>query len=174
MSVIREVIVVEGVNDSKRIKMFFDADTIETHGLGLNRETIELIRLANEKRGVILFLDPDHPGEKIRQRLNEEIPGLKNAFIMKEDGRTKKKVGIEHASREVLSEALNHLLSHGEWKDSLSREEFYELGLQGDRDSTGRREIIARRCHLGHCNAKTLFRRLNMLGITAEELRSLL
>ncbi|MBQ2139001.1 MAG: toprim domain-containing protein, partial [Erysipelotrichaceae bacterium] len=82
---IKELIVVEGVNDTKRLQSFFDVDTIETHGMGLNKETIELVRQANEKRGVILFLDRDAPGEKIRKRLNEAIPGLKNAFVKKED-----------------------------------------------------------------------------------------
>ena len=62
---IKELIVVEGVNDTKRLQSFFDVDTIETHGMGLSKETIELVRQANEKRGVILFLDPDAPGEKI-------------------------------------------------------------------------------------------------------------
>ena len=78
---IKEVIVVEGANDTKRLKSFFDVETIETHGLGLKKETIELIKKINESRGVILFLDPDSPGEKIRNRLNSEIPNLKNAFI---------------------------------------------------------------------------------------------
>ena len=65
---IKEVIVVEGVNDTKRLKSFFGVDTIETHGLGLKKETIELIKKINDKRGVILFLDPDTPGEKIRNK----------------------------------------------------------------------------------------------------------
>ena len=56
---IKELIVVEGKNDTKRLQSFFDVETIETHGLGLSKDTIELIRKANEKRGVILFLDPD-------------------------------------------------------------------------------------------------------------------
>ena len=145
---IKEVIVVEGVNDTKRLQSFFDVDTIETHGMGLNRETIELVRQMNEKRGVILFLDPDTPGEKIRRRLNEEIPGLKNAFVMKEDARTKKKVGIEHASFEVLEEALNSLITYTESRESLSREEFYELGLKGREDSSSKREKVAKHFHL--------------------------
>ena len=37
---IKELIVVEGVNDTKRLQSFFDVDTIETHGLGLKEETI--------------------------------------------------------------------------------------------------------------------------------------
>lgn len=133
---IKQIIVVEGKNDTKRLKSFFDVETIETHGMGLGKQTVELIRAANEKRGVILFLDPDAPGEKIRKKLNEAIPGLLNAFVMKEDARTKKKVGIEHASKEVLQEALDHLVSYEEDKQSLSKEEFYELGLEGNKDSS--------------------------------------
>ncbi|MBO5526513.1 MAG: ribonuclease M5 [Erysipelotrichaceae bacterium] len=168
---IKELIVVEGVNDTKRLQSFFDVDTIETHGMGLSKETIELVRQANEKRGVILFLDPDAPGEKIRKRLNEAIPGLKNAFVMKEDARTTKKVGIEHASGEVLKEALDHLVSYEEFHDSLSKEEFVELGLMGMKDSSVKREKVSSFFHLGKCNAKTLFKRINMLGIGYEEIR---
>ena len=56
---IKEVIVVEGKNDDLRLKQFFDCDTIITHGLGLDDKTIEMIKEMNDKRGVILFLDPD-------------------------------------------------------------------------------------------------------------------
>ncbi|MBR2787950.1 MAG: ribonuclease M5 [Erysipelotrichaceae bacterium] len=171
---IKELIVVEGINDTKRLQSFFDVETIETHGLGLKKEIIELIKKANEKRGVILFLDPDIPGEKIRRRLNDEIPGLKNAFILKEDGRTKKKVGIEHASKEVLEEALQNLVTYTDSRQSLSLEEFYVLGLAGADDSASRREKVYRRFHLGKCNGKTLFKRLNMLGIEKAEIEKIL
>ncbi len=171
---IKELIVVEGINDTKRLQSYFDVETIETHGLGLKKEIIELIKKANEKRGVILFLDPDIPGEKIRRRLNDEIPGLKNAFILKEDGRTKKKVGIEHASKEVLEEALQNLVTYTDSRQSLSLEEFYELGLAGADDSASRREKVYRRFHLGKCNGKTLFKRLNMLGIEKAEIEKIL
>ena len=166
---IAEVIVVEGANDTKRLKSFFEVDTIETHGLGLSRETIEYIRTVHKQRGVILFLDPDTPGEKIRARLNKEIPGLKNAFILKEEGRTSRKVGIEHASREVLEKALNNLVSYGESKESLSYEEYLDLGLMGNPDSQALREKAAAAFHLGKCNGKTLFKRLNMAGISYEQ-----
>ena len=171
---IREVIVVEGTNDTKRLKSFFDVETIETHGLGLKKETVELIREIQDRRGVILFLDPDTPGEKIRSHLNSQIPGLKNAFLMKEDARTKKKVGIEHASKEVLEEALKHLVTYAEREETLSEEEFYELGLNGREDSSLKREQIARTFHLGRCNAKTMYRRINLLGLTYEQIAEVL
>ncbi|MBR3251238.1 MAG: ribonuclease M5 [Erysipelotrichaceae bacterium] len=171
---IKELIVVEGKNDTKRLQSFFDVETIETHGLGLNRQTIELVKEANEKRGVILFLDPDTPGEKIRKKLNDEIPNLKNAFILKEDGRTSRKVGIEHASKEVLEEALNNLITYTDSKSSISMQEFYQLGLSGNDDSALRREKVYRHFHLGKCNGKTLFKRLNMLGIDKDEIEKIL
>ena len=171
---IREVIVVEGKNDTKRLKSFFDVETIETNGLNLNKKTIELIREINDRRGVILFLDPDTPGEKIRKRLNDEISGLKNAFVIKKEARTSKKVGVEHASKEVLEEALNNLVTYGEFKDSLSKEEFYELGLAGESDSASRRTKVAKHFHLGECNGKTLFKRINMLGIGYKDIKEIL
>lgn len=168
---IKEIIVVEGVNDTKRLKEFFDVDTIETHGLGLKSEIIELIQELNKKRGVILFLDPDTPGEKIRNRLNSEIPNLKNAFVLKQDARTTKKVGIEHASKQVLQDALNNLITYSNSKESLSISEFNELGLSGNKDSQTKRDILSKKYHIGKCNAKTMFKRLNMLELTAEEIR---
>lgn len=167
---IKEVIVVEGINDTKRLKSFFDVETIETHGLGLNSETIKLIKQINDKRGVILFLDPDIPGEKIRNRLNNEIPGLKNAFVLKDDAKTNKKVGIEHASKEVLIEALNNLVTYCESKQSLSLEQYNSLGLNGNSNSSLLRDKLSKHFHLGKCNSKTMFKRLNMLGITYDDI----
>ena len=167
---IKEIIVVEGANDTKRLKSFFEVDTIETHGLGLKKETIELIKELNKKRGVILFLDPDTPGERIRNKLNSEIPNLKNAFVLKQDAKTSKKVGVEHASKEVLQEALDNLITYSDNNDSLSISEFNELGLSGEKESQAKREILSKKYHIGKCNAKTMFKRLNMLGLTAEEI----
>ena len=169
---IKEVIVVEGKNDTRRLQEFFDCETIETHGLGLSKETIAFIRKVNEARGVILLADPDSPGEKIRQKINEAVPGLKNAFIMKEDARTAKKVGVEHASKEVLEEALQNLITYKEYENGLTMADLYELGLCGREDSLEKREALSRKYHIGRCNAKTLLKRLNMLGIRKEDLSS--
>jgi len=171
---IKEVIVVEGTNDTKRLKTFFDCDTIETHGLGLSKTTIEYIKKANETRGVILFLDPDSPGEKIRNRLNSEIPNLKNAFVLKADARTSKKVGIEHADKKTLQAALDNLVTYCDSNDSISLQEFNELGLMGNNDSAYKREILAKVFHLGKCNGKTMYKRLNMLGLTKAQVKEVL
>lgn len=170
MKTIKEVIVVEGKNDTKHLRSFFDVDTIETHGLGLSKETINFIKEINNKRGVILLLDPDSPGEKIRNRINEAIPNLKNAFLIKQEARTSKKVGVEHANKEVIEKALDNLITYRESNETLSYEDYLDLGLMGNSDSSLKREEISKKYCLGKCNAKTLFKRINMIGLKKEDL----
>lgn len=168
---IKEVIVVEGKNDTNTLQSFVDCDTIETHGTRLSKETLELIRVAKETRGVIIFTDPDFPGEKIRQTINDAIPGCKQVFVEQELAKTPKKVGVEHASREVILDALSHAITYHDGSElTLSLDEFRSLGLEGRSNSASRRDIIAKKLHLGKPNAKTLYKRLNMLGITYDEL----
>ena len=174
MKKINEVIVVEGKNDTKKLKSFFDVETIETNGSHLSRETIEFIKRINATRGVILFLDPDSPGEKIRNKINSEIAGLKNAFLLKEDARTAKKVGIEHASKEVLEAALNNLVTYDDSKNTLTLQDYYGLGLNGQKDSEIKRAYLAKRLHIGKCNAKTMYKRLNMIMMDKEKINELL
>ena len=167
---IKEVIVVEGKNDTKKLKSYFDVETIETNGLGLSKLTLEYIKEVNDKRGVILLLDPDIPGEKIRKRINEYIPNLKNVFLLKEEAKTLKKVGVEHASYKTLKKALENVITYKEFSNSITVNDMYELGIIGDKNSSYKREVIAKTFHLGKCNGKTLLKRLNMLGIKREDL----
>lgn len=171
---IKEVIVVEGKNDTKRLKSFFDCETIETNGLGLNEETIAYIKTINEKRGVVLLLDPDSPGEKIRNKLNNEIPNLKNAFLLKQDARTNKKVGVEHANKEVILEALNHLITYKDYEKRINMNDLFELGLIGNENSKDKRLSLIKKLHIGKCNGKTLLKRLNLLNLNKKEIEELL
>ena len=170
MKRIKELIVVEGIHDSDRLHSYFDCDTIETSGSGLRKEILEYIALAKDKRGVIIFTDPDASGNMIRERINQAIPGCKNAFVQKEDARTKKKVGIEHASKEVLEEALENVITYvDKEEETISQEDFYDLGLLGKKDSDDLRKKLGKELHIGNCNAKAFRKRLNGLGITKEE-----
>ena len=121
-----------------------------------------------------MFLDPDTPGEKIRNKLNNEIPNLKNAFVLKENARTKKKVGIEHADKETLQQALENLITYSNDKESLSQSDYNSLGLNGFKDSASKREELAKIFHTGKCNSKTMFKRLNMLGITKQDIEKVI
>lgn len=106
---IKQVIVVEGKSDIARVSMAVDADMIATEGFTLRPEVIERIRLAYEKRGIIILTDPDGPGERIRKRLIKLFPKALNAFVPKDEASTKDDVGIEDASPESIRKALYKL-----------------------------------------------------------------
>lgn len=146
-------------------------DTIETGGDHVSAQTLERIAKAQEKRGVIVFTDPDHAGEHIRSVIARHIPGVAHAYIAKEVAKTDKKVGVEHAKKQDLEESLRHLVIYDEKKKTLSWEEFLDLGLIGN---AVQREKVCQAFHLGHCNAKTCFKRLNQAGISQEEVREVL
>lgn len=172
---IKEIIVVEGKHDSITLKQYFECDTIETSGLAMDKETLDFIKKAKEQRGVILFMDPDSPGEKIRHWINQNIAGCKNAFIEKQKARTSRKVGIEHASKEDLMEALQYVMTYQEIETiSLAWDDFIDLGFQGLENSKELRIMVGSKLHLGKANAKTLYKRLNMLQITKKQLLELL
>ena len=171
MKRIKEIIVVEGKHDTQNLQKYFDCETLETHGLAMNKETIDFIKQLQEKRGVIIFTDPDTPGDKIRNKINEAVSGCKNAFVLKEDARTTKKVGIEHASKEVLEEALENVITYiDKDRDEITSQDMFALGLSGKSDSKEKRDYISKKFHLGKANTKTLLKRINYAQITKEEL----
>ena len=47
-------------------------------------------------------------------------------------------------------------------------------GMEGNKDSSFKREKIASHFHLGRCNAKTLFKRMNLMDISYEEAKEVL
>lgn len=164
---IEEIIVVEGRHDTALLKSVYDCDTIETGGSRISKKTLERIREAAKKRGIIVFTDPDSPGERIRKIVQEAVPNAKHCFIEKNKAKTAKKVGVEHASKEDLIHALSTCVTFSNRADTLSKEEYIDLGLMGDK---ARREAVCEAFHIGPCNNKTCFKRLNAMGITKAQI----
>jgi ribonuclease M5 len=173
MKKIKEIIVVEGKSDTLAIKRSVSADTIETNGSEISMDTLNRIKRAHETRGVIVFTDPDYPGKRIRQIVSDFVPGCKHAYLAKSDALAKgdKGVGVEHASKESIVEALSHVREElAETEDELiSWEDLIAAGLTGGADSKHRREIIGKELRLGYMNAKQLHKRLNMFRVTPTE-----
>ena len=107
MTTIKQIVVVEGRDDTKRLKETFGRiDTIETRGSAIDEATLARIRQAQAKRGVIVLTDPDFPGEKIRKTISRAVPGVTHAFLPRAEGVPDHKgsLGIEHASYFMESE----------------------------------------------------------------------
>lgn len=174
MRKIEEVIVVEGKTDTAILKRLLDVDTIETNGLNMTEETLELIVRTNETRGVIVLTDPDYPGKKIRDRI-QQVTNCKHAFVAKDDAvgsyRGKAKVGIAQTRKEAIIDALENIVTFKENQESISWQEFLSLDIVGNKQ---RRLYVFHQFNLGYGNVKTLFKRLNMLGITLEMVKEIL
>lgn len=169
---IQEIIVVEGKDDTTAIQRAVDADTIETNGSALNEDTINRIRRAQQTRGVIVFTDPDYPGQKIRQTIAEHVPNCKHAFIPKENALHKrgKGVGVEHASVEEIRKALRHAhLMKEEVEVQITQEDLLTAGLIGGPKAKERREKLGKLLSIGYTNGKQLYKRLLMFQISKTE-----
>ena len=166
MKKIKEIIVVEGKSDTALLKELFEVDTIETHGLALDKKTLELIKEANKTRGVIVLTDPDFPGKKIRDQIQTVVPNCKHAFVSKKDATGKKKLGIGEANKEAVVLALENMVSFDVDNQSITWHEFIDLDIIGNNQ---RRLLVYDLFNLGYGNVKTLFKRLNMVGISKED-----
>ena len=171
MQKIRELIVVEGKHDRQKLEKLFDCDVICTDGLSLNDEVLETIRTVGIQRGIIVLTDPDHPGEVIRKRIAEICPDRQHVFINKKDAIGKRNVGVEYVSDDDLIKALENRVTFENRNETLSWPEFCELGVIGNKK---RRTELCEKLHIAFSNNKTLYKRLNMMGMTYGQLKDLI
>lgn len=167
------VIVVEGIHDEIKIKSIYpEASVVTTNGREISDYTIELIKTLSLNNDIIIFTDPDSPGEKIRVIIGEAVPNAKQAFLRKKDciSKNKKKVGIEHASKECIIESLENVYDCQVKEETIKIVDLYELGLIGSPNSAIIRDKIADKLNIGKPNAKTFLKRLNLIQIKKEEL----
>lgn len=170
---ISEIVVVEGKDDTKRLQQVLDVDTIETNGSALNNETLDKIKHAQRVRGVIVFTDPDFPGEKIRKQIMAVVPDAKHAFISREKGAPKKKhgsLGVEHASNEAIIQALKDVSTPTteSFESEIAIEDLIQFGLIAGNGSRVRREKLGEKLNIGYTNGKQLKKRLSMFQISKE------
>jgi ribonuclease M5 len=172
---ISAIIVVEGTTDANWLKSFLEAEIVITNGSDVPRETIEYLQEAIKTKPVIIMTDPDGPGQKIRHKLDQSIPGLKHAFVPKEEALAKGKVGIAQASQASIMEALETMIeTNAVTRGTLTNYDLMALGLASSPQAARRRDFIGRRFHVGHNNGKQLLYRLNHLNVTFEALKKAL
>ncbi len=164
-----EIVVVEGLHDRQKIQSIYpDVDCLITNGNEISETTMELIEQAQRTRGVILFLDPDHPGKRITQKILERIPEARIAFLNKRDAISKngKKVGVEHASEADIREALEHLFQTSKTPGNpIPFTVLAALGLMNRDGAADLRQKACEALRIPRCNGKTFWKTVNMLEI---------
>ncbi|QWQ38285.1 ribonuclease M5 [Gemella sp. zg-570] len=169
---IREIIVVEGRDDTNRVKEAFDCDTFETNGSAITREKLERLKVLNKNRGIIVLTDPDYAGKRIRNIIERHIPTAKHAYISSKKAiDSKGKIGIEAASKEDIIFALEKCYTPAsELKYDISNDLLIELGLVGGSLSKILREKLCEELNIEYTNGKQLLNKLNMYSISKEKL----
>jgi len=144
------IVVVEGKSDTQKLQQYYDVETFETSGLGLNEEMLAVLSKLAEKQQIIVFTDPDGPGEHIRKKVMAHIPTATHVMLHKEEAisRNKRKVGVEHASFSALESAFAHVheQNDGQQHDfpAYEQEDMVSYKFIAYVDSKARRDFVAR------------------------------
>lgn len=171
---IQEVIIVEGKHDASKIKSCVDADILISNGTHVSISFLEQCKKLNESRGIIVFTDPDGPGEWIRRKIIEFVGDCEHASLDVQQVKNKGKVGIEHATCEMVQKALENRSSLKINQETITREQYMKLGLSGQANSQEKRDALASKFSFPKSNAKSTLKYLNMMGIKHKELREYL
>ena len=173
--IINGIIVVEGKTDVSFLSEFIEAEFVITNGSEIPEKTIEYLKKCSENRDIFVLTDPDSPGKRIRDILDQNIPNLKHCFVSKECSIKNHKVGVaESTKEEVLKSFEYYVKSTKEEIGSVTHSDLVNLGLEGEPNSKQRREIVINYFHLGFCNAKTFLKRINYSKLTVEDIRKVL
>jgi ribonuclease M5 len=168
------LVVVEGTHDESHLKQLYPhIHTISVGGSAVSEEVLKFLAAQEAQFDIVLLLDPDHAGERIRRIIAARLKNPKHIFLQKEKATNGKKIGVEHASKQYLDEALSHQISSASYH-TLTTQDMVDLLLTGSALAKKRRQHIATHFHLGNPNHKTLFKRLNMLGISKQQLKDIL
>ncbi|GIP41368.1 ribonuclease M5 [Paenibacillus sp. J31TS4] len=167
---IKELIVVEGRDDTVAVQRAVEADTIETGGSAINETVYRQIELAQKRRGVIILTDPDHAGERLRRLIAARVPGCKQAFLSREETTKGNDIGVENASPEAIRRALANVKT--DWateEGEVTWADLMNAGLIVHPQASARRMEVGKRLGIGYANGKQFYKRCRMFQISRDE-----
>jgi ribonuclease M5 len=170
----KQVLVVEGIHDVSKIKEVYpDLECVITNGSEIPLDTLKLIKELSKTHEIIVFTDPDYPGERIRKKVEEVCPNASHAFIKKNlcISKNHKKVGVEHATHLDIIESLKNVYKPQDKDITITLDDLMDLNLFCN---AKKRDFISNKLNLGHPNSKTFLRRLNLFGIKKNDLERIL
>ena len=188
---IKQAIVVEGKYDKNTLSQIVDAPIFETSGFRIfkNKEQIALLRQVAQKRGLIVFTDPDGAGLVIRNHIKSAIPNeyLLHAYVPDIMGKERRKaapgkegkLGVEGMRPDIILDALRRCgADFDDGTSQISREitkqDMMQLGLSGGNDSAAKRMALQKKLNFpANMSANALLQALNVL-YTFEELAAIL
>lgn len=163
--------VVEGHHDSAKLKLIdSNIQTWITRGSHFKDHKIEELKTLARFYDVILLLDPDGAGERIRKRIVKLFPEVKHVYIPKELAHGPKgKVGIEHMKIEDLKNFLGDVKTSYVSRETWTINDLNNLGLSGTKNAQSERYKLAQQLGLPYANVKSFCKLLNQFNISKDE-----
>ena len=187
---IKEAIVVEGRYDKNTLSQIVEAPIFQTDGFAIfkDKQQMSLLRTVAQKRGLIVFTDPDGAGFVIRNHIKSAIPAqyLKHAYVPDIMGKERRKsapgkegkLGVEGMRPEVIVDALRKAGATMEGESlvpcqQITKQYLMELGLSGGANAGAKRLALLKKLNLPeHMSSNAMLQALNML-CTPEQLTEL-
>ena len=159
-----KTLVVEGKEDASYLSNYIASEIVVVNGFESSKETISYLKT----KEVILLLDPDESGKKIRERLNKELPNSVNVEIDINKCTRGTKTGVAECEiDEILNKLHEYVIKEDNKESDIKLSDLYNLGLMNDKEL---RETISLKLKLGKCNAKTFYKRLVNNNISLKQL----
>ena len=169
------VLIVEGKDDESLIKSFLDCYVFKTNGFDLKHEDILFLNKVSEKHKIIVLTDPDEAGEKIRSTINKNVKNTCNVFVdINMCGKNNKHGVAESTKEHILEQLKEHLTLESPKYGNITAYQLNKIGLNGDSKSKEKRKYICKCFSLGICNAKNMLERINLLGISINDISKVL
>ena len=159
------LLVLEGTNDQSYLSSFIKSYYFVTNGYDIKKDDLDYLLAVSFVRPIILLVDPDEAGEKIRTAIKKYVSNniidirlnFKNSSL---------KHGVFECPKAIIIETLKPYFSSYQ-PGALTITDLIELGIYSD---TKKRSLIENHYCLSRTNNKTLLKRLNCLKIKKEDL----
>ena len=161
---LKGILVVEGKEDASYLSNYIASEIVVVNGYELDKDTISYLK----DKDVLLLLDPDEAGKRIREKLNKQLPNAENIEIDINKCNRGSKTGVAECDiEEILSKVHKYVKEDGEVNSDIEMSDLYNLGLLNNYELRNR---VCETLNLGHCNGKTLYKRLLLNNIKLNKL----
>lgn len=161
---LKGILVVEGKEDASYLSNYIASEIVVVNGFEIPESTISYL----ENKTVILLLDPDEAGLKIRNKLKKLLPSAIDVDIDINKCNKGIKNGVAECEiDEVLSKLHKYVDREIKSSSDIKQSDLYELGIIGNKEL---RKRVCEKFNLGNCNGKTMYKRLLNNNISLEQL----
>ena len=154
-----QTIIVEGKYDKQKLSEFISSPIITTNGFRIFNDKPKrvMIKALSEAKGLLVFSDSDHAGQKIRNYIKGfcgEKANIINVYCPQIRGTERRKdapsaagiLGVEGLSAEVLKECFARACVEQAGDSAVyTKSDLYDMGFLGQSDSKQKRAELLRR-----------------------------